>query len=59
MRDSSSIPELGRYSGKGMATHSSIRAWRIPWIEVIWWAIVFGVKKNQTHLSHSHFHCAK
>ena len=27
------IPELGRSPGKGMATHSSILAWRIPWIE--------------------------
>ena len=27
------IPGLGRYPGEGMATHSSIRAWRIPWTE--------------------------
>ena len=27
------IPELGRSPGKGMATHSSILAWRIPWTE--------------------------
>ena len=30
------IPRLGRSPGegnKGMATHSSILAWRIPWIE--------------------------
>ena len=25
-----SVPGLGRYPGKGMATHSSILAWRIP-----------------------------
>ena len=25
------IPELGRSLEKGMATHSSILAWRIPW----------------------------
>ena len=31
---------------KGMATHSSILAWRIPWIE----ATVFGVTKNQTRV---------
>ena len=30
---SGSIPELGRSSGEGMATHSSILAWRIPWTE--------------------------
>ena len=27
------IPGLGRYPGEGMATHSSIRACRIPWTE--------------------------
>ena len=29
---------------KGIATHSSILAWRIPWTEVI----VHGVSKSQT-----------
>ena len=28
-----SIPELGRSLGEGMATHSSVLAWRIPWTE--------------------------
>ena len=28
-----SIPGLGRSLEKGMATHSSILAWRIPWTE--------------------------
>ena len=32
-RDLGLIPGLGRSSGKGMATHSSIFAWRIPWTE--------------------------
>ena len=27
------IPGLGWYPGKGIATHSSILAWRIPWTE--------------------------
>ena len=32
--DLDSIPGLGRSPGeKGMATHSSILAWRIPWTE--------------------------
>ena len=31
--DMSSIPGSGRATGGGMATHSSILAWRIPWIE--------------------------
>ena len=29
--DSGLIPGLGRSPGEGMATHSSILAWRIPW----------------------------
>ena len=33
VRDVGSVPELGRYPGEGMATHSSILAWRIPWTE--------------------------
>ena len=28
-----SIPGLGRSPGEGMATHSSILTWRIPWTE--------------------------
>ena len=32
-RDSASIPGLGRSAGEGMATHSSILAWRSPWTE--------------------------
>ena len=31
--DSGSIHGLGRSQEKGMATHSSILAWRIPWTE--------------------------
>ena len=33
IRDSGSIPGSGRSLEGGMATHSSILAWRIPWIE--------------------------
>ena len=33
IRDSGLIPELGRSLEEGMATHSSILAWRIPWTE--------------------------
>ena len=32
-RDTSSIPGSGRSLGGGNATHSSILAWKIPWIE--------------------------
>jgi len=31
--DLSSIRGLGKSPGEGMATHSSILAWRIPWTE--------------------------
>ena len=36
---------------EGMATHSSILAWRIPMDRGAWWAIVNGVTKSQTRLS--------
>ena len=35
---------------EGMATHSSILAWRIPMDRGAWWAIVHGVEKTQTRL---------
>ena len=35
---------------KGMATHSNILAWRIPWTGA-WRAAVHGVTKSQTQLS--------
>ena len=33
IRDTGSIPGLGRSVEEGMATRSSILAWRIPWTE--------------------------
>ena len=33
---------------EGMATHSSVLAWRIPWTEEAWHAAVHGVAKNWT-----------
>ena len=37
--------------GKGMATHSCVLAWRIPWTEEAdWWATVHGVPKSRTRL---------
>ena len=39
---------------KGMPTHSSILAWRIPWTEGAWWTTVHGVTKSQTQLSDYH-----
>ena len=36
---------------EGMATHSSILAWRIPMDREAWWATVHGITKSWTHLS--------
>ena len=36
---------------EGMATHSSILAWRIPMDRGAWWASVHGVAKSRTQLS--------
>ena len=36
---------------EGMATHSSILAWRIPMDRGAWRAIVLGVEESQTRLS--------
>ena len=43
-------PSLGQEDplGKGMATHSSTLAWRIPKDRDAWWATVHGVAKSQT-----------
>ena len=38
---------------KGMVTHSSFLAWRIPWTEEPVGATVHGVAKSQTQLSDS------
>ena len=50
--DLGSIPGLGRsLGGEGIATHSSIIAWRNPMDKGAWWAILHGVAKSQTQLS--------
>ena len=36
---------------EGMATHSSILAWRIPMDRGAWWARAHGVSKSWTQLS--------
>ena len=36
---------------KGMATHSSTLAWRIPMDRGAWQAIVYGIAKKQTRLN--------
>ena len=40
---------------KGMATHSSILAWKMPWTEEPGRLHFMGVTKSQTRLSNSHF----
>ena len=47
------VRSLGREDPleKGMATHSSILAWRILMDRGAWWAIVHGVTKSRTQLS--------
>ena len=41
---------------EGMATYSSILAWRMPMDRGAWWATVHGVTKSQTRLSNSAQH---
>ena len=48
--DAGLLPESGRSPGGGMATHSSILVWRIPWTEKPGGLQFYGVSKNQTEL---------
>ena len=36
---------------EGMATHSNILAWRIPWTRGAWWATVYRVAQSQTEVT--------
>ena len=50
------VQSLGREDPleKGIVTHSSILAWRIPWTEEpAWWTTVHRVTKSQIPLSDS------
>ena len=44
--DLGSIPGLGRSLEEGIATHSSILAWRIPVDRGAWWVTVHGVAES-------------
>ena len=44
--DVGSIPGLGRSPEEGMATHSSILAWRIPMDRGAWQATVHGLQSQ-------------
>ena len=52
--DAGSIPGLGRRRvqslEEGMAVHSSIFVWRIPWTEELGGATVYRVAKRQTRM---------
>ena len=47
------VRSLGREDllEKGMATHSSILAWKIPWTEEPGGLLSMGLQKSQTQLS--------
>ena len=47
------VQSLSREDGleEGVATHSSILAWRIPMDRGAWWATVHGVANSRTQLS--------
>ena len=49
-----SVQSLGQEDllEKGMAIHSNILAWRIPWTRGVWQATIYGLAKNQTQLSY-------
>ena len=49
--DLGSILGLGTSLEEGMATRSSILAWRIPMDKGTWQAMVHGVAKSRTQLS--------
>ena len=40
---------------EGMATHSSVLAWRFPMDRGAWWATVHGVPESQTRLNDQQF----
>ena len=48
IRDAGSIPGQEDPLEEGMATHSSILAWRIPMDRRAWWATVHRVAKSRT-----------
>ena len=41
---------------EGMATHSSVLAWKIPMDRGAWWATIHGVTKSWTWRSNFYFH---
>ena len=56
IRDTGSIVGQEYPLEKGMTTHSSILAWRIPWTEEPGRNTVHGVAKSWTRLNNQNFH---
>ena len=55
--DMGSIPGSGRSLEEGMATHSSILAWKNPMNRRAWLATVYGIAKSQTQMNNqTHMH---
>ena len=54
--DLGSVPWSERSPGEGMATPSSILAWRISWTRGAWQATVHGIAKSPTWLRDEHRH---
>ena len=48
IRDMGLVPGLEDFLEEGMATHSSILAWKIPMDRGAWWATVHGLTNSQT-----------
>ena len=58
LREAGLIPGSGRSLEKGMATHSSIIAWRIPWTRSLA-GTVHRVEKSWTQLKRLSMHTTK
>ena len=57
--DLGSIPGLGRSLEEGMATHSSVLAWRVPMDRGAWQATDHGVTESDTTEQLSPAHMVK
>ena len=58
IKDMGSIPGSGRSLEGGMATHSSILAWRIPMDRGAWQAAVHRVAQSRTQLKRLSMHAS-
>lgn len=56
-RDQGLIPGHIDPVEKGIATQSSVLAWRIPWARGAWWAIIHEDHKELYTIEQFHFFC--